>query len=275
MHENWDEAQRENWEDIFANTPHSISELIDKDKWVSVKHSPYLTHVVKYVSKGKRILEDGCGMAQWVIYLARLGYDVVGIDYAMETLTCQKQLFPHLRLIGCDVRHLALKNGSFDSVLSWSVVDHCKDGPQSALKEIYRILKPGGLLFITVPCRNLLDRSPLLLMKKKLAKNRTIRKLLGKKPPKTEFFVHEYTRREICSHLRAAGFQIKQVFPMSHEIGFVNPLNWHLAKGSKIFHKNKTGKWDGLTETGNRLCRMLKRISPWITPDVIYCIAIR
>jgi hypothetical protein len=63
------------------------------------------------------------------------------------------------------------------------------------------------------------------------------------------------------------------VVPISHEAGFVSPLNRHFRSGSRIFCKAQSGKWEGLTSTGKVLCSALKAISPWISPDQVFCIA--
>jgi len=45
------------------------------------------------------------------------------------------------------------------------------------------------------------------------------------------------------------------------------------GKSPKIFHKNKTGKWMGLTPMGKLICRLLCRLSPWMTPDMLFVVA--
>jgi 2-polyprenyl-3-methyl-5-hydroxy-6-metoxy-1,4-benzoquinol methylase len=172
---------------------------------------------------------------------------------------------------------MCVRNRLFDAVLSWSVIDHVEEGPQRALFETYRVLKPGGLLFITVPCNNLLDifLSPLYHLKKTMRKSRVLRKLMSKGTHDANFFQHEFSRRQILFHLVAAGFAVRTVMPFSHEYGFARSINRVFIKNSKLFHKNKQGYWDGLTHAGRVICQILKSLSTWISPDEVFVIAVK
>lgn len=55
----------------------------------------------------------------------------------------------------CDLRKLTYKDNYFDIILSFSTIDHIQDesGRLASIKEIYRVLKPGGIFIITVPSK--------------------------------------------------------------------------------------------------------------------------
>jgi len=87
------------WETIWRNSIYSLKDKIDGDPWVGVVYSPILSHIRNYLSPGNKILEAGCGMGQWVVYLNQLGYNVIGLDFVFYALKETKNFFKELKLI--------------------------------------------------------------------------------------------------------------------------------------------------------------------------------
>jgi len=266
---------KDTWQEIWAQCIYSIDDLMDKDEWIGIKNSQILPYIIKLIPQDAIILEAGCGMGPWVLYLTKLHYNIIGIDIALETISHTKKLFPNSSFIGGDITNICFKENSLDAVLSWGVVEHFESGPQRALEEIRRVLKPHCRLFITVPCKNVIYHSPLLKFADLLRKNKLIRKILNKGQFHEEFYQYLFSKRRFYEELIKAGFEIEEFIPISHEMGFVSSVNRHLFKGSKLFHQNKNCQWKGLSTPGSIICNILKRISPWITPDQIFSIAIK
>ncbi len=265
------------WTDSWENSLYTMRDLIDGDKWISVENSPLLPPILKYLPPGSKVIEAGCGMGQWVIYLADKGYEIKGIDYSEKTISKLKKEFPEYDFEYGDILNFNINNSSVDAVLSWGVVEHFEEGPQNALKETYRILKKDGFLFITVPCKNYLNviLIPLNILKELIVSNKSIRKILSKKLYKKKFFQYEFRKNVFKNHLLQTGFDIVEILPVSHERGLANAINktFNLKKTNNWLHKNKTGKWDNLNKPGKILCGILKKISPWFTPDFMYFVA--
>ncbi|HCG73391.1 MAG TPA: 3-demethylubiquinone-9 3-O-methyltransferase, partial [Nitrospina sp.] len=53
-----------------------------------------------------------------------------------------------------DVHALPFPKSFFGAYLSYGVVEHFPQGPQQAILEAHRVLKPGGLIFMMVPADN-------------------------------------------------------------------------------------------------------------------------
>jgi len=261
-------GQRETWENIWKDDLYSIADLLEEDRWVSVKHSPILPIVLKRLPGGAKVLEAGCGRGQWVIYLSGLGFRVTGLDFASATLAQLRESYPSLDFVEGDVADLPFEGGSFDAILSWGVVEHFEDGPQRALREAHRVLKSNGMLFVTVPFKSLFYCSPLARLKK----NALLRRLLRRRKLGVEFFQYEFTRGQFCDYLEEGGFCIRELLPTSHEMGFAKGVNMQMMRGTRLFHKSN-GKWDGLTRTGDLICGLLKKVSPWLTPDMMLALA--
>jgi ubiquinone/menaquinone biosynthesis C-methylase UbiE len=113
--------------------------------------APYMANL----PKGARVLDGGCGLGDWVLAFQREGFSVVGLDLSRKTVEQLKARFPETEFMAGDIRETGFPDGSFDAYFSWGVIEHFESGPQDCLREAWRILKPGGLLFISVPMDNL------------------------------------------------------------------------------------------------------------------------
>jgi SAM-dependent methyltransferase len=96
----------------------------------------------------RRILDIGCGTGVNLEHLAKIG-PVVGLDAAREALDYCRKRRP-FTLTGGSFSHLPFANSAFDLVTAFDVLEHDAD-PDSCLREAARVLKPGGLLLLSVP----------------------------------------------------------------------------------------------------------------------------
>ena len=104
----------------------------------------------------KRIMDLGCGSGRHVVYFAKNGFRVYGIDIAEEGIRLTKNWLKKEKLqadlkIGSVYKKLPYEDDFFDAVISTQVIHHEKiHNIRKAIQEIERVLKPNGLLFITV-----------------------------------------------------------------------------------------------------------------------------
>jgi ubiquinone/menaquinone biosynthesis C-methylase UbiE len=102
-----------------------------------------------------RVLDVGTGTAQIPIEFCHrpVNADIVAIDLAVEMLLLAEQnirdagLHGNILLEHVDAKELPFDDGEFDWVISNSIVHHIPE-PLDCLREMQRILKPGGLLFV-------------------------------------------------------------------------------------------------------------------------------
>ncbi len=112
-------------------------------------------YFLEYLPRDAPILDAGCGLGAWVVYLAERGYDVAGIDNDRHVIDRLKEWKPSLKVAWGDVRRLPYEDNALGAVISLGVVEHFEEGWGDAVSEAHRVLRPGGLLFFTVPMNNL------------------------------------------------------------------------------------------------------------------------
>ena len=131
----------------------------DFKKAIQRNFDPFVTgHTNKYIKKGGRILEGGCGIGQNVYLLNKHGYDVVGIDYAQKTVDKINTCAPELDVRFGDVRSLVFEDDFFDGYWSFGVIEHFYNGYNEIMLEMHRVLKQKGVLLMTVPTMSLLRK---------------------------------------------------------------------------------------------------------------------
>jgi SAM-dependent methyltransferase len=109
------------------------------------------SHRLKDVSK-LRVLDAGCGTGfNLGYYSATAGHEIYGFDVADQAIrSVHRRGF--LNVCQASVSEIPFPSGMFDLVLSLDVISHTSIHLQDAgIREMYRVLRPGGSLFIRVP----------------------------------------------------------------------------------------------------------------------------
>ncbi|MFH1590543.1 MAG: class I SAM-dependent methyltransferase [archaeon] len=105
----------------------------------------------KYVKQGGKILEGGCGTGQHVYAFNNWGYDSYGIDFAKSTIKAVNRVFPSLKIIEGDVNSLPYSSGFFDACWSLGVIEHFYGGYEQIVREMERVVKTDGYIFVSFP----------------------------------------------------------------------------------------------------------------------------
>lgn len=95
-----------------------------------------------------RILDVGCGTGANLEMLAQFG-EAAGVDVSTEALDfCRERGLRNVRQ--GEAEHLPYEDASFDLVTGLDVVEHLDDD-LAGLREMHRVLRPGGRIFLFVP----------------------------------------------------------------------------------------------------------------------------
>ena len=93
---------------------------------------------------GSRILDAGCGMGEWTVFLTNQGFEVVGLDVSERTISRLRGLLPTYHFVHGDIRRMDFATGSFDACFSWGVFEHFENGLGDCINEVHRILKENA-----------------------------------------------------------------------------------------------------------------------------------
>ncbi len=109
------------------------------------------------VPSGGWVLDAGCGAGRTSCDLMGLGYRIHGVDVSRKMVDHAKENFEQAgysperwRLTCADLEGAALEDTSFDAVAALGLLQYQPD-ERDALREIHRVLKPGGVLVVTGP----------------------------------------------------------------------------------------------------------------------------
>jgi SAM-dependent methyltransferase len=122
----------------------------------------YLEHLTTYkfsinYIKDKKVLDFGCGSGYGTALISKYCSQAIGVDISSDAIAYAKETNHNSKLSFFEIREvekspLPFPDASFDTVLSFQVIEHIKD-PQVYIEEIYRVLKPGGQIIIATPER--------------------------------------------------------------------------------------------------------------------------
>lgn len=203
----------------------------------------------KYLARGSRILEGGCGRANKVNAMVDAGFCAIGIDFALASVEQAKLDYPNLDIRHGDVRSLEFPDGALDGYWSIGVIEHFWEGYGSIIAEAARVLKPNGFLFLSAPWFSPYRRN----------KARAGGYLRGDFSSEPEgFYQFALGRREVCDELTRRGFNVLRWRGRMSEISmrddmhlFQRQTRWLLrSRGSFV---KRLARWAIFT-TVNQYC---------------------
>ena len=119
---------------------------------LSVTRRLEFSTLMKYLDlKGDELVLDvACGDGYWSARMIPKTGAVVGFDFNMNRLQQARRLARGFRgTVRCDAHALPFRDGIFDRSVGMCVLEHFRDDVQ-ALNELRRVIKPGGILALTV-----------------------------------------------------------------------------------------------------------------------------
>jgi 2-polyprenyl-3-methyl-5-hydroxy-6-metoxy-1,4-benzoquinol methylase len=153
--------------------------------------------IVRYMEIEARdtVLDAGCGEG----YLfSRLPWSMrrVGVDLSVAALEIARRRNPEIEWVRANVQKLPFAPAVFDKICCSEVIEHVVE-PESVVRELHRVVKPGGRVVITVPNERTMNR-----VKDLVLNNRLGRRLFPGIPLRTEWHLTEDTPELLRGQIR-------------------------------------------------------------------------
>ncbi len=180
------------------------------------KYMYYFDKIVNFLGingKGKKMLEVGCGMGTDLLSFAKLNYQVYGIDLADEHIKLSKKcfdLYSQSAEIKCgNAEQLKFSDNSFDMIYSFGVIHHTPN-PDTAISEIYRVLKTGGKCFLMLYNKYSLNNLVHIILRYPFENPKKSTKVAKDTP-----FTYRFSKREVkkmCSEFSSVNIKVEYLF---------------------------------------------------------------
>ena len=175
----------------------------DADRHRDLRRHPVGRVLLEELDPAGLHLEAGCGAGFWVAALGSAGYRVEGIESSEGLVELIRLVAPSLPVRQGDALAIDRPAAVYDSYLSFGVVEHRREGPEPFLSEAARVLRPGGLLMLSVP-----HFGPLRKLRARLGAYAT------SPPPGLPFYQYGFTLGELADLVSGAGFVVDRTLPV-------------------------------------------------------------
>ncbi|GIW11282.1 MAG: hypothetical protein KatS3mg061_2339 [Dehalococcoidia bacterium] len=184
-----------------------------------------LRHALRAIGpRGGRILEVGCGAGRFIrtIAAARPDLEPHGTDLGPRSVRLATAYRDGVSYTLASATALPYAEATFETVVLFDVLEHIPGiGPQEALAEIARVLKPGGVLHALVPCEGQPGTLFWLLWKLRLGGDLKVRH---------GDHVQRFRREELLAAVRSAGFQVVDLRFSMHLLGQLKDILTYVAR---------------------------------------------
>ena len=134
---------------LYASSPEAIRIRGMDEPAALAYYATYVNFVARSSPHpGGRLLDVGCGTAWSAYAFARRAFDVTGVDLNPDVF--EPPPLPRLLLREGSVLRLPFPDASFDLVAGYQMLEHVP-APEAALREMLRVVRPGGTISIVSP----------------------------------------------------------------------------------------------------------------------------
>ena len=148
--------KRKTLRDAYAYYANYYNDNNLSPNWTTEKrYKMLLQDFNRYRLTGK-ILDVGCGSGHFLKVAYEMGWKVYGTEISASSINYLSK-FRYLNIYAGDLPSLQLPAASFDVVTMFELIEHVLE-PVKYINEVFRILRPGGTLYITTPNFNALTR---------------------------------------------------------------------------------------------------------------------
>jgi SAM-dependent methyltransferase len=148
-------------------------------------------------SRRPRLLDVGCGFGGFVALMRERGWDAEGVDPSPSVVEAAARKGRRIRL--GTLEKLPMDQGLYDAVTMFYVLEHLPD-PMGALRKVFDMLVPGGMLVVRVP-----HTTPIVQLLGPLG--------LGEELYDAPFHLYDFSPAVLREMIRRTGFESVRTFP--------------------------------------------------------------
>ncbi|MCS6802587.1 MAG: methyltransferase domain-containing protein [Chloroflexota bacterium] len=184
-----------------------------------------LGHALEAIGpRGGRLLEVGCGAGRFIRTIASLRPDLEphGSDLGPKSIRLASRYRDGVAYTLASATALPYRDESFDTVILFDVLEHIPGaGPEEALSEIHRVLKPAGVFHALVPCEGQPGTLFWILWKLHFGGDLKVRH---------GDHVQRFDRQEVIGMVERHGFHVTELRFSMHPIGQVKDILTYVAR---------------------------------------------
>jgi len=196
----YDKIDPELYDDRYIRVPREI--------YLNEHWQPIREDMIKKYCIGKKVLDLGSGTGFYIGQIKKNANEVIGLDVSERMLDYAQKKYPGIKFMKADAHKLPFAPKSMEVVFSMGLFEYIDR--KVVIKEIYRVLKFGGIAIISVPNRHSLSRMSV----------RLFHKLTGEK-----YIPNEPTFKEMINLFSENGFKIMELKMDDGLIWFPNFLD--------------------------------------------------
>lgn len=145
---------------MVNDTDQTLKEVMERETFIKREHFKLkIQEIERYCQQGK-LLDVGCAQGALLAACETSNFEPFGVEPSKYTYEESKKLAPHSTIYNCTLLEAQFPDKMFDVVTIINTLEHLLQ-PKETLIEIYRILKPGGLIVVETP--NVDHRIPRIL----------------------------------------------------------------------------------------------------------------
>jgi len=137
---------------IDVNTPQRYDEIYFGSRTIEMMPVTVVINMMRMFFRHGKFLDIGCGLGRYFGYIRDC--EIHGVDFSEKVCQKAREDNPSATVLCHDITAgLPYTDNTFDYILCAEVLEHMKD-PQALVNEIYRVLKPDGIVIIATPFEN-------------------------------------------------------------------------------------------------------------------------